>query len=96
MLKALNDKVFGNKKVPDAVQNAFMTALYSGIRATEPLRNAFSHSYSDYKSLRVSGIEADPSRREKIIQAFDQTYRSAIASFAGEFEDSELSLRTVD
>ena len=89
--KKLNDSVFGEKTMVDAVNNSFMTKFRSNIAENPELMSRLEGEYKDYKSLRLRlhlKPGDDPVKYEKML---NELYQKTNKEFTQEFEALKLT-----
>jgi hypothetical protein len=68
--KTLNDQVFADKKVVDAINNSFFDKFYTNLRKSPELMSRLEGEYKDYKSFRIRlHLKAgdDPKKYEQLL-----------------------------
>lgn len=98
--KKLNDQIFGEKTMVDAVNNSFLKRFYAAIEDNPELKSRLSGAYKDYKSLRLR-LELRPGdNREKFQAMLGDAYKKSAQEFASEFKalgiDDLIKTRTDD
>lgn len=92
--KKMNDLVFAEKEMPDAVNTAFMKKFYEYVQSNPVLRTKVTHEYKDYKSLRLRlelGALDDRARFEKML---NDAYKKAVDDFSHEYSQLHLDVLT--
>jgi hypothetical protein len=98
--KKLNDQIFGEKTMVDAVNNSFLKRFYTAIENNPELKSRLSGTYKDYKSLRLR-LELRPGdNKEKFQAMLGDAYKKSSQEFASEFKslgiDDLIKTRTDD
>lgn len=98
--KKLNDQIFGEKTMVDAVNNSFLKRFYEAVENNPELKSRLSGSYKDYKSLRLR-LELKPGdNKEKFQMMLGDAYKKSAQDFASEFKslgiDDLIKTRTDD
>lgn len=84
--KKLNDQIFGEKTMVDAVNNSFLKRFYAEVENNPELKSRLSGSYKDYKSLRLR-LELKPGDSKDKFQAMlSDAYKKSAQDFASEFK----------
>lgn len=91
VLKALNDKIFVDKKAVDAISNSFFQKLYQQLKNSPELASRLDGEYKDYKSLRLRLKLRPGDDSKKFEELFNQIYKKSNDEFALDFSKKEMS-----
>lgn len=89
--KTLNDQVFADKKIVDAINNSFFNKFYDNLRNSPELMSRLDGEYKDYKSFRLRlqlKPGDDPKKYEKLL---DDLYRKTNNDFINDVHLKQLA-----
>jgi hypothetical protein len=98
--KKLNDQIFGEKTMVDAVNNSFIKKFYQNVKNNPELSSKLKGEYKDYKSIRLR-LELSPGDNPAKYEALlNDAYKKSVAEFADEIKkiniDPLIKTRTDD
>jgi hypothetical protein len=89
--KKLNDQIFGEKTMVDAVNTSFLKKFYTNIQNNPELSKRISGSYKDYKSLRFRVDLKEGENGVRFEKMFNEAYKKAVSDFTHEFNELNLN-----
>lgn len=92
--KKLNDAIFGEKTMVDAVNNSFMKRFHSEVARNPELMKRMSGQYKDYKSLRLRLELKEGDEAEKFTAMLNKAYKDAVDGFVAEYKSLDLHALT--
>lgn len=88
--KKMNDQVFQDKGIVDAINNNFLTKMRHEIEKDPILKSRVSAEYKDYKGLRLRFISENPAEKNLLEKRLQAAYSKANSDFAAEVKKTEL------
>lgn len=88
--KKLNDQIFGEKTMVDAVNSSFMKKFYENVQSNPQLKSRISGEYKDYKSFRLRLSLKDGDKREEVEALLNGAYKKAVDDFSAEYKAYNL------
>lgn len=84
--KKLNDVVFKDKSLVDAVNNSFMTKFQDNLNASPELKSRLVGQYKDYKSMRLKLVLKDGDDKAHFQKLLSNLQNKTSMDFVTEFE----------
>jgi len=88
--KKMNDQIFGEKTMVDAVNNAFLKRFKANLKDEPELRSFLTHEYKDYKSLRMRFQPHSEKDIQFIGKKLDEIYKKSVDDFSSEIKDLKI------
>lgn len=92
--KKLNDSIFGEKTMVDAVNTSFMKKFYQNVQNNPELKARVSGEYKDYKSLRLRLSLKEGDTKESVEAMLNSAYKKAVDDFSAEYKALDLQSLT--